>query len=875
MDAVRFDHLTRILGRAGGRRAVLGACSAWRSAAPPPRPRQGSGKGRGKGKSKDRDRDRGRDDQDRLRAEGRGRGGKQRKGKGKKKKRGGTGGGNQPPPSPPPDGCCGTESCPDPEPGSTSSGCDFAGRNFAGQDHNGSLFRGIDGRGRRTSPPPTTRARSSPRPACRGRASAAPSLDGSTWGDACLFGADFTGADLGGDLTLFDNALFCGTVMPDGSVNDRDCDRGHRLLPSGAGRRRACQSAGRLRRPACQTKACTNGQCAYTVVADGSSPNGLCAGHCCEGDCCPAGATECNPQRAVLRPQLRRPRSAAPTGAAATAPAEPAPPARPATRRAGSALGNCRPAELPQRLLRGRRGLPARNHRPELRQRRPSCRGCSGQETLPERAVRRLLAGVPTGPTLQRQRPLRLRRESCPNGCCDANDACQPGGARGACGTGGRACQNCQQLGNDCVAGDCVCTAQSCPGGCCDEGPGEPGRCFPNQAPNCGVGGALCVTCSGNNTCNAQGQCVCAPNCAGKTCGPDGCGGSCGTCRPGETCTGERAVPMHRHELPERPAMLRRPLRAAERQRLLPVQRLLLGQLLQLRLRRPSGHVRRRRLRWALQRLRRRERAAATRPRSTADEACCGPPAIVCNDDDGGLQQPLRLPRQPLLPGRPVLRRRRAATEPAAARRASAATASASASPRPAPSWAARAARPRTGAAARWSAARARSGTPQAAPETASVPVAQTVCPASACLNLANGDSVCCLNFPIDCGGGCSSNANCPGGQNAVCLTSFTTGSGVTPPERDHDDREHLWRGRASDLQLLGGMLTAEEAVRAAREERTVNDDVVEVLRRSQTAPGTRRGLVRGGWPRSDSDGWLVPQPTRRHSPAVPARGLS
>jgi len=30
---------------------------------------------------------------------------------------------------------------------------------------------------------------------------------------------------------------------------------------------------------------------------------------------------------------------------------------------------------------------------------------------------------------------------------------------------------------------------------------------------------------------------VCTPNCAGKSCGDDGCGGSCGTCPTGETCS--------------------------------------------------------------------------------------------------------------------------------------------------------------------------------------------------------------------------------------------------------------------------------------------------------------------------------------------------
>ena len=73
--------------------------------------------------------------------------------------------GGAPPPSP--DNCCGTESCPDPEPGSTRSGWDFAGRSFVGQNLNGSMFRGIDGR-ESSSPPRTTTARSSPKRACRG-----------------------------------------------------------------------------------------------------------------------------------------------------------------------------------------------------------------------------------------------------------------------------------------------------------------------------------------------------------------------------------------------------------------------------------------------------------------------------------------------------------------------------------------------------------------------------------------------------------------------------------------------------------------------------------------------------------------------------------
>jgi hypothetical protein len=41
--------------------------------------------------------------------------------------------------------------------------------------------------------------------------------------------------------------------------------------------------------------------------------------------------------------------------------------------------------------------------------------------------------------------------------------------------------------------------------------------------------------CTAPSTCQA-GVCRCTPNCAGKTCGDDGCGGSCGTCGTGQSC---------------------------------------------------------------------------------------------------------------------------------------------------------------------------------------------------------------------------------------------------------------------------------------------------------------------------------------------------
>ncbi|MFN8662108.1 MAG: hypothetical protein U0075_09475 [Thermomicrobiales bacterium] len=39
----------------------------------------------------------------------------------------------------------------------------------------------------------------------------------------------------------------------------------------------------------------------------------------------------------------------------------------------------------------------------------------------------------------------------------------------------------------------------------------------------------------------------CKPNCAGKTCGNDGCGGACGTCEPGGSCQGGQCVCLPDH----------------------------------------------------------------------------------------------------------------------------------------------------------------------------------------------------------------------------------------------------------------------------------------------------------------------------------------
>jgi len=49
--------------------------------------------------------------------------------------------------------------------------------------------------------------------------------------------------------------------------------------------------------------------------------------------------------------------------------------------------------------------------------------------------------------------------------------------------------------------------------------------------------GGECGQCQAGQKCDATGLCKgCTPSCAGKQCGPDGCGGSCGDCPAGQSC---------------------------------------------------------------------------------------------------------------------------------------------------------------------------------------------------------------------------------------------------------------------------------------------------------------------------------------------------
>jgi hypothetical protein len=82
--------------------------------------------------------------------------------------------------------------------------------------------------------------------------------------------------------------------------------------------------------------------------------------------------------------------------------------------------------------------------------------------------------------------------------------------------------------GTVCEAGSCVDEATSCTANCAGK------ECGPD-----GCGGT-CGSCDPSEECFSglcQGAVVCTVNCADKQCGDDGCGGSCGVCPTGQTCS--------------------------------------------------------------------------------------------------------------------------------------------------------------------------------------------------------------------------------------------------------------------------------------------------------------------------------------------------
>jgi hypothetical protein len=180
MDRERFDALARLLGRAGSRRAALGALA-------------GAAVGAGA------------------------MGVSAKKGKKKKKKK----------KAAQPLTCFGTLLCEFPSDGQDFENCDLSGTNIghcngcnfrradlSETDLREGGFQGVSFRNANLSYANLEDA----------------DVSGASFRDACLYGASFFGANIDG--ADFRGALLCGTTLPDGSIDDSGCDDVDACCPS-------------------------------------------------------------------------------------------------------------------------------------------------------------------------------------------------------------------------------------------------------------------------------------------------------------------------------------------------------------------------------------------------------------------------------------------------------------------------------------------------------------------------------------------------------------------------------------------------------------------------------------------------------------------
>ncbi len=143
--------------------------------------------------------------------------------------------------------------------------------------------------------------------------------------------------------------------------------------------------------------------------------------------------------------------------------------------------------------------------------------------------------------------------DGCGGVCTSVGDSDGGGGGGGTCD---RKCGGAIECGDDGCSGLCdenskACTVvfgetcsvsgtKTCQGSIyslCNASDPRPVNCLNKDCGTDGCGGFCKNNCKANETCDANGQCVCAPNCDGKKCGLDGCGGSCpNLCNANESC---------------------------------------------------------------------------------------------------------------------------------------------------------------------------------------------------------------------------------------------------------------------------------------------------------------------------------------------------
>jgi hypothetical protein len=524
LDPSRFDHLTRLLGRAGGRRALISSLLA---AAVGTTVATAAPKKRAKDKGRDGD---GRDSHGRLRTERRQRqreGGKRRK---TRKKRGGDNGGGQPPLA-----CEGAGDCPD-EVCQTKS-CQNGQCAYAAV---------VDG----ASPNPLCATHCCEGVCCAAGATAcnpvglccAPNCanrecgpDGCGGGGTC--GACPPGATCNPQSGQCRSS--CGPqTCPTGCCQGGECEDGDSgqacgtggapCVKCGAGSR--CQNQHCTCEPDCDNRDCgpdgcggSCGTCATGQVCDADDGECLCTARSCPTGCCTIGSGkpgECRPGNTLAA--------------------------------CGTSGEECETCDADDEVCRGGRCVECADLCPN---------GCCAADGSCQPGDTIQACGAGGKACLQ-----CTSQEQCANGecvpstcagrCTRDNDCpdlrnCVCDRAQGTCCArkcDGKVCGSdgcggtCENLcpPNTVCNGDgtaCLCNAQSCRNGCCSNGLGNPGTCEAgNTNPACGRPGQSCQTCTGREQCVNQ-QCVCFPlTCDDleSVCGTasDGCGGTleCGTC---------------------------------------------------------------------------------------------------------------------------------------------------------------------------------------------------------------------------------------------------------------------------------------------------------------------------------------------------------
>lgn len=84
-------------------------------------------------------------------------------------------------------------------------------------------------------------------------------------GKACLTNSDLSGARINAS-TNFSTAIFCGTLMPDGSINDRDCGQPTRCCEVCTPLEDECNDD---TAPCCDGGVCQEGSCVRPALPEG------------------------------------------------------------------------------------------------------------------------------------------------------------------------------------------------------------------------------------------------------------------------------------------------------------------------------------------------------------------------------------------------------------------------------------------------------------------------------------------------------------------------------------------------------------------------------------------------------------------------------